>query len=206
LTTGRSLCSPLPPAFATVPQYLFHVTVDLLALTEPDKRLSHTSGSSVRHSGRLRSTTRVQVFAEPGFRPLHPSQGLVEALPGVCPALALAVKPLEQDLRRAPDIEIAPFQVIRYGVIAQMPQHPYPRLPEHLPFPQYLPGFLCPVGVPLQALLQLLTAGPALHLKVPLPGLHPSPRCSRLSSFPACAFSHYTTGRLTNLTQEGFCA
>jgi len=28
-------------------------------------------------------------------------------------------------------------------------------------------------------------------------GLHPSPRCSRLSSFPACAFSHYTTGRLT---------
>ena len=37
-------------------------------------------------------------------------------------------------------------------------------------------------------------------------GLHPSPRCSRLSSFPACAFSHYTTERLTNLTQEGLCA
>jgi hypothetical protein len=37
-------------------------------------------------------------------------------------------------------------------------------------------------------------------------GLHPSPRCSRLSSFPACAFSHYTTGRLTNLTQEGLGA
>ncbi len=37
-------------------------------------------------------------------------------------------------------------------------------------------------------------------------GLHPPPRCSRLSSFPACAFSHYTTGRLTNLTQEGLCA
>jgi len=28
-------------------------------------------------------------------------------------------------------------------------------------------------------------------------GLHPSPRCSRLSSFPAYAFCHYTTGRLT---------
>jgi hypothetical protein len=35
-------------------------------------------------------------------------------------------------------------------------------------------------------------------------GLHPSPRCSRLSFFPACAFSHYTTGRLTNLTQEAY--
>ena len=34
-------------------------------------------------------------------------------------------------------------------------------------------------------------------------GLHPSPRCSRLSSFPACAFSHYATGQLTNFTQEG---
>ena len=31
----------------------------------------------------------------------------------------------------------------------------------------------------------------------------PSPRCSRLSFFLACAFSHYATGRLTNLTQEG---
>ena len=37
-------------------------------------------------------------------------------------------------------------------------------------------------------------------------GLHPSPRCSRLSSFPACALSHYATERLTNLIQEGLCA
>jgi hypothetical protein len=29
-------------------------------------------------------------------------------------------------------------------------------------------------------------------------GLHPSPRHTRLSSFPACAFSHYATERLTN--------
>ena len=28
-------------------------------------------------------------------------------------------------------------------------------------------------------------------------GLHPSPRCSRLSSFPACAFSRYSTEWLT---------
>ena len=69
---GRSLFSPLPPAFAVVPQYLFHIPVDLLSLSEPDKRLSHTSGSSVGPSVSLRSTTRVQVFADSGFRPLHP--------------------------------------------------------------------------------------------------------------------------------------
>jgi len=31
----------LPPAFAAVPQYLFHTSVVRLALSEPDKRLSH---------------------------------------------------------------------------------------------------------------------------------------------------------------------
>src|SRR3989337_4302906 len=166
MTTGRSLCSRLPPALAVVPHDLIHIAVDLLALTEPDKRLSHTSGSSVRRSVRLHPTTRVQVFAEPGFRPLHPGQRLLEALPGLCPALALAVEPFEQDLSRTMDIVGTPFQVIRYGVIAQMAQHSYPCLPEHLPFPQYLSGLLCPVGEPLQALPQLLTAGPALDLKV----------------------------------------
>ena len=30
MTAGRSLFSPLPPAFAMVPQYLFHIPVDLL--------------------------------------------------------------------------------------------------------------------------------------------------------------------------------
>ena len=170
MTTGRSLFSLFPPAFATVPHDLVHVSVDLLSLTEPDKRLSHTSGSSVCPSVRLRSTTRVQVFAEPGFRPLHPGQGLAEALPGVCPALALAVEPFEQDSCSAMNIVAAPFQVIRYGVVAQMAQHSNPCLPEHLSFPQYMPGFLRPVGEPLQALPQLLTAGPALHLKVSLFG------------------------------------
>ena len=122
MTTGRSLFSPLPPAFAMVPQYLFHIPVDLLPLSEPDKRLSHTSGSSVSPSVRLRSTTRVQVFAEPGFRPLHTGQGLLEVVPGVCPALALAVKPFEQDFSSAMDVVGTPFQVIRYGVITQVAQ------------------------------------------------------------------------------------
>ena len=67
MTRGRSLFSLFPPAFAAVPQYLVHISVDLLSLTEPDKRLSHTSGSSVGPSVRLRSTTRVQVFADPAI-------------------------------------------------------------------------------------------------------------------------------------------
>jgi hypothetical protein len=134
VTTGRSLFSLFPPAFATVPQDLVHVPVDLLSLTEPDKRLSHTSGSSVVHSVRLRSTTRVQVFAEPGLRPLHPGQGLSEAFPGVCPTLALAVEPFKEYSRGVMDIGLTPFQVVRHAVIVQMPQHSNPCLPEHLPF------------------------------------------------------------------------
>ena len=39
----------LPPAFAAVPQYLVHTPVELLPLIEPDKRISHTYGSSVSH-------------------------------------------------------------------------------------------------------------------------------------------------------------
>ena len=34
-------------------------------------------------------------------------------------------------------------------------------------------------------------------------GLHPSPRHTRLIFLPACAFSRFTTERLTNLTQKG---
>src|SRR5512139_717148 len=113
-TAGRCLFSPLPPAFAVVPQYLFHIPVDLLPLSEPDKRISHTSGSSVGPSVGLRSTTRVQVFAEPaGLRPLHTGQGLLEAGPGVRPALALAVEPFVQDFLSAMDVVGTPFQVIR---------------------------------------------------------------------------------------------
>ena len=351
MTTGRSLFSLFPSAFATVPHDLIHVAVDLLSLTEPDKRLSHTSGSSVGPSVRLRPTTRVQVFAAPGLRPLHPSQCLFEAFPGVCPALALAVEPFEQDSSRATDLEVTPAQVVRYGVIVQMPQHSNPCLPEPLlgyaihsgrligfqsvvagshvihiidgviqarqyqarflaclfPYPcqirshhfstrcivsvfllsrlthrgdlrsagisrlfatplrltgphhsrrgpllpsfyigqdtrvlplrlipqellvRRLPGYL-PAVVQLDAvfdpgvsaLCSSLSHSPhglRLFREVRLvptiqssrgyvsdSGLHPSPRCSRLSSFPACALSHYATGRLTNLTQEGLCA
>jgi len=168
MTVGRSLFSPFPPAFAAVPQYLFHITVELLPLSEPDKRLPHTSGSSVRHSVRLRPTKRVQVFADPGLGPVRPGQSLFEPFPGICLALALTVEPFEQDACGAIDIETAPFQVIRYGVIAQVADHFCPCLPEHLPFLQHRSDFYCPVGEFAQALPQLLTAGSALNLKVPL--------------------------------------
>ncbi len=41
MTTGPRLFSLFPPAFAAVPQYPIHITVELLSLTEPDKQLSH---------------------------------------------------------------------------------------------------------------------------------------------------------------------
>jgi len=69
------------------------------------------------------------------------------------------------------DIVGTPFQVIRYGVIAQVAQYSYPCLPKHLSFPQYRSDFLCPVGELLQALPQLLSAGSALDLKVSHLGL-----------------------------------
>jgi hypothetical protein len=72
MTAGGCLFSLFPPAFAAVPQDFLHITVGLLALTEPDKRISHTSGSSVSYSANLRSTTRVQAFADSCFRPPHP--------------------------------------------------------------------------------------------------------------------------------------
>jgi hypothetical protein len=69
MTVGRSWFSPLPPVFTAVPQYLDPITVVLLPLSEPDKRISHTSGSSVIHSASLLSTKRVQVFADSQRRP-----------------------------------------------------------------------------------------------------------------------------------------
>jgi len=167
MTTGPRLFSLFPPAFAAVPQYLVHISVELLSLTEPDKRLSHTSGSSVRYSVNLRSTTRVQVFADSWFGPPHPGQSLIEVFPGVCPALALAVEPFEQNSFSAVDIVAAPFQVVRYGVIAQMPNHSGSGLPEHLSLSHYVSGFLRPVRELAQTLDQLLTAGATFDFEVP---------------------------------------
>ena len=154
-----------------MPQYLIHFTVELLPLSEPDKRLSHTSGSSVHHSGHLRPTTRVQVFADYRLRPSHPDQRLVEAFPGVCLALALAVKPFKQDVFCAIGIVAAPLRVIRYGVIAQMTDYACPGLPEHFSLCHYVPALFGPVCELTQALTQLLAAGATFDLEVSFSGL-----------------------------------
>jgi len=171
MTTGPGLFSLFPPAFTTVPQYLVHITVELLPLTEPDKRLSHTSGSSVHPSVRLRSTIRVEVFTDSRLWPLRPDQCLGEALPGECLALALAVEPFKQDMFCAIDIVAAPYRVVRYGVITQMPAHSCSGLSEHLPFSQHMSGFLCPVRELTQTLPQFLATGTTFNLEVSLPGL-----------------------------------
>ena len=119
----RGLFSLFQPAFAAVPQYFAHTKVELLPLTEPDTRISHTSGSSVSHSASLRSTTRVQVYSDFRRGPSDPGKGADVGFPRICPTLALAVEPFEQDAFCAMDIEAAPIRVVRYGVIAQMADH-----------------------------------------------------------------------------------
>ena len=130
-----------------------------------------TSGSSVRHSVCLRPTTWVQVFADSRFRPLYPGQGLVKACPGVRPALALAVKPFEQNSCRAIDVVGAPFRVIRYGVIVQMPNYPAPSYSQHFAFAHYATRPYGPVRKLPQTGSQLLAAGATLQLEVSSPGL-----------------------------------
>ena len=166
MTAGQSLFSLFPPAFAAVPQYCVHITVVLLSLTEPDKRISHTSGSSVHYSVSLRFTKRVQVFADLGLGPLHPVQYLVEARPGVCPALTLAVEPFKQDMFCAIDIVGTPFRVIRYGVVAQVSDYTDPGLSEHLAFSQHMSRCLGPVCELAQAMAKFLATAAALHLKM----------------------------------------
>ena len=104
-----------------------------------------TSGSSVCHSVCLRSTTRVQVFADSRFWPFYPDQRLIKVGPGVRPALALAVEPFEQDLCCAMDIVAAPLRVVRYGVVVQMPDYSSSGCPQHFTFAHYAACLLRPV-------------------------------------------------------------
>ena len=82
--------------------------------------------------------------------------------------MALAVEPFEQDLFSATDIVATPFQVIRYGVIIQVPEHADTGLPEHISLLQYISGVPCPVRELGQALAQLLTAGATFDFEVSL--------------------------------------
>ena len=103
--------------------------VVLLSLSEPDKRISHTSGSPAGHSVCLRPTTRVQVFADSHGGPSYIGECLQIGGPGVCRTLTFAVKPSKQDAFHAVDIEMTPCGVIRYGVVVQIPCNTGPSMP-----------------------------------------------------------------------------
>ena len=163
--------SLLPPAFAVVPQYFVHITVVPKPLSEPDKRISHTYGSSVSHSVSLPSTTWVQVFADSHGRPVQRLEGMSELLPGVAFALALAVEPFEQDVFCAIVVVVTPCRIIRDGIVVQVPGHASPCLPDHLPFTQYPSNFGSPFRELAETLTQLLTAGAAFNLEVTFAGL-----------------------------------
>ena len=62
-----------PPAFAAVPQYLIHTSVELLPLSELDKRLSRAYGSSVslQQASALRHGFRSTRMRDLGHPTLH---------------------------------------------------------------------------------------------------------------------------------------
>ncbi len=114
------------------------------SLTEPDKRISHTSGSSVNHSDRLLYTTWIQVFADNRFRPSDVVKCLLEAFPCIARSLTLSIDPFKQNLRRMVNVAGTFSRVVRYGVIVQMSRHSYPRVAQHLAFGQYPPALSRP--------------------------------------------------------------
>ena len=96
---------------------------------------------------------------------------MVKACPGVRPALALAVKPFEQNPCRTIDVVAAPLRVVRYGVIVQVPNYTAPGHSQHFTFSHYAARLYDPVCKLTQTGSQLLAAGATLQLEVSLPGL-----------------------------------
>lgn len=86
----------------------------------PDKRISHTSGSSVNPSDRLYSTTWIQVFATNRTGPFVQFQYLLKPLPCTAWPLNLAVDPFKQDLGCVVNVATTFIRVIRHGVIVQI--------------------------------------------------------------------------------------
>jgi hypothetical protein len=74
-----------------VSQVFGHTFGSPRSLTEPDKRLSHTSGSSVNPSDRLYSTTWIQVFANNRTGPFIQFQYFLKPLPCIAWPLTLAI-------------------------------------------------------------------------------------------------------------------
>ena len=141
------------------------------SLPEPDKRISHTSGSSVDHSESLRPTTRIQVFADMRFGPPYPLQRLKVTLPCVCVLLAFTVQPFQQVPSHMAYVGVTCFRIIRYGVVIQMSDGPYLRPSQHLSFLEYVPAPTRPIRELVDSQTQPLTIGAPFHLKVSLLGL-----------------------------------
>jgi len=68
-----------------------------------------------------------------------------DPFPGVGPSLAFAIEPLEQNPRGKMAIGRTLPEIIRYGVIVQMPHHTDLSPAEHLTFPQNRPATARPV-------------------------------------------------------------
>ena len=89
--------------------------------------------SALRHGSR---SLRILGFG-------HLTQAKVWLSPGVRLALALAVEPFEQNPCCAIDVVGIPLRVIRYGVIAQMPDYSASSCSQHFAFAHYAS---CPYG------------------------------------------------------------
>ena len=163
-----SVCRLVSP---TVPQYLTHVLSCNPAPHRTGQAAFPTSGSSACHSVSLRSTKRVQVFADTHTRPAHPGQCLVELIPVVCLTLTLAVDPFVQDTRCVIDISGTPLCVIGDGVVVQVPLYARLSAFEHLAFAQLVPRAARPIGKLAQTAPDLLAAGSAFDLEVSILGL-----------------------------------
>ena len=141
----------LPHISMRCPKFFGHTFGSPRSLTEPDKRISHTSGSSVNPSDRLYSTTWIQVFADNRTRPFVQFQYFLKPLPCIAWPLTLAVDPFKQDLGCVVNVATAFIRVIRYGVIVQMACYPYPGPLQHLRLAQSVSALACPVGELIQA-------------------------------------------------------
>ena len=218
MTTGQRLFSLFPPAFAAVPQYLVHITVELLPLTEPDKRISHTSGSSAAHSV---FTYPCQIRSHLNFAPCIASVFLLSRSnsrgdlrsAGVSRLFAKPLRlsdphhsrrgHLTPSFHIGRDTRVLPLRLIPQELLDR-------RSPGYLPAVVQLDAVLDPGGSASRSSFArsphgLRPNGEDRHAPkiigsrgyVSDSGLHPSPRCSCLSGPLALAAGHYTTERLT---------
>ena len=103
--------------------------------------------------------------------PANPGERLVELIPGICLALALAVKPFVHNARGAIDIGVTPWRVVRDSVVVQVSLHACFGTFEHFAFTQFRPRAARPTGELSQTARQLFAGGSAFDLEVAALGL-----------------------------------